>query len=365
MIGGDGDDRINGQGGADVMEGGAGDDSYYVDNVGDVVIETPGQGGNDRIFASVSYSLTGIDVESLTLLDGAASAQGNAAANRLTGTDGKNLLSGLGGDDSLYGGGGLDKLVGGDGADALYGDGGDDLLYGERGVDALRGGDGADILDGGTGGDLMSGGGGNDIYYVDHVGDRIVENGDEGVNDAVVLSISYVLPADAAVETLVLPGALDRDISGNGLNQTLSGSRGDNVLRGMGGDDYLVGQAGQDVLDGGPGHDRMNGGLGADRFLFAAPIGPDNVDRVHDFHALEGDAMVLDAAIFTGLLIGALPAEAFRADRSARDGSDRIIYDSETGALLFDADGNGAVAAIQFAILLGNPALNAGNFIIG
>ena len=56
-----GNDMLDGGTAADDMTGGAGDDTYFVDDAGDVVIES-GAGGADLVFTSVSYSLSD-DVE--------------------------------------------------------------------------------------------------------------------------------------------------------------------------------------------------------------------------------------------------------------------------------------------------------------
>ena len=85
------------------MSGGAGNDTYFVDNAGDAVIESAGQ-GNDAVFASVNYGLTA-NVETL-VLQGAADLQGfgNALANSIFGNSGNNLIDGGVGADTMIGG---------------------------------------------------------------------------------------------------------------------------------------------------------------------------------------------------------------------------------------------------------------------
>ena len=58
----------------------------------------------------------------------------------------------------------------------LYGNDGDDDLTGFAGNDVLLGGDGNDWLDGHIGADQMYGGDGDDIYYVDSLGDAVIED---------------------------------------------------------------------------------------------------------------------------------------------------------------------------------------------
>ena len=68
--------------------------------------------------------------------------------------------------------------------------------------------------------------------------------------------------------------------------------------------------------------------------------------------------------MFAGLSLGVLAAGAFRTGAAAADADDRIIYNSATGALMFDADGNGAGAAIQFATLATGLAMTNAEFLV-
>ena len=63
---------------------------------------------------------------------------------------------------------------------------------------------------------------------------------------------------------------------------------------------------------------------------------------------------------------GALALGAFHRSASgvAQDADDRIIYDTDSGALSYDADGAGEEAAIQFARLSANLNLSADDFVI-
>jgi Ca2+-binding RTX toxin-like protein len=92
------------------MIGAQGDDTYYVDNRRDVVIEEP-NAGTDQVFASSSYML-GANVENLTLTGFRSShAIGNELDNVLVGNDSKNKLVGALGADTLTGGLGSDRFV--------------------------------------------------------------------------------------------------------------------------------------------------------------------------------------------------------------------------------------------------------------
>ena len=95
------------------MIGGTGNDTYFVDNAGDVVDETGGD-GTDLVQSSVTFSLSDAvhaigAIENLTLTSsGNINGTGNALANVITGNAGNNILAGLGGADALIGGGGID-----------------------------------------------------------------------------------------------------------------------------------------------------------------------------------------------------------------------------------------------------------------
>lgn len=232
----EGDDVLNGRAGADILIGGLGNDTYYVDDAGDAVIELVDE-GTDRAIAAVSYAL-GENVENLTLSGTeAVSGTGNGYNNTIVGNAAANTLDGLDGDD---------RLSGGDG---------DDLLLG---------GEGNDVLNGSGGADTMAGGTGNDTYYVGNAGDAVTELADEGT-DRVIATVSYALGEN--IENLTLSGAEAISGTGNALNNTLVGNAAANTLDGLGGDDRLTGGDSNDLLMGGDGNDVLNGSGGADAMV--------------------------------------------------------------------------------------------------
>ena len=88
---------------ADRMAGGAGNDFYIVDHLGDEVIEGLNN-GTDRVESSVSFTL-GANVEHLTLTGtDDLNGTGNELNNDITGNGGINRLEGRGGTDRLIGG---------------------------------------------------------------------------------------------------------------------------------------------------------------------------------------------------------------------------------------------------------------------
>jgi Ca2+-binding RTX toxin-like protein len=159
-------------------------------------------------------------------------------------------------------------------------------------------------------------------------------------------------------------------------NDRIVGTKADDHLGGGGGDDILNGGAGNDLISGGAGNDVLTGGAGVDTFGVGGTLG-ENIDRITDFNSKIGEKMILNALVFEALDVwpkqpvdpdardsGPLAASNFRIGKSAKDADDRIVYDKAKGALYYDADGNGAGEAIQFAQLKAGAALSASCFLI-
>src|SRR5215470_1194710 len=110
LYGSAGNNLLNGAGDADTMLGGLGNDTYFVDDPGDIVFENANE-GNDAVFSSVSYTLSA-NVETLVLQgSGNLDGTGNALTNTLFGNIGDNVLDGGAGADWLQGDAGNDVFV--------------------------------------------------------------------------------------------------------------------------------------------------------------------------------------------------------------------------------------------------------------
>lgn len=194
------DNVLRGNGAANVLAGGLGNDTYYL-GAGDAVVEGS-NAGLDTVVAETSLTLAD-NVENLRLAEQAAAllAGGNALANRLWGNSLDNTLNGA------------------------------------------------------AGADVMEGGAGADVYVVDNVGDQVVEQGAQGF-DTVQSSVTHTLSAN--VEQLLLTGKAAINGSGNAQDNTLTGNAAANVLRGGQGDDvYVVGSKDAVIEAAGEGRDTV------------------------------------------------------------------------------------------------------------
>jgi Ca2+-binding RTX toxin-like protein len=302
-----GNDTLNGQAGIDTMIGGDGSDTYYVDTAGDVVTETNAilsKGGNDIVISSISYTL-GANVENLRLNSSVAiNGTGNALNN---------------------------------------------VIYA---------GAGANVIDGGGGYDTLS------YTYATSTGTTGIVLNLGILNAAGRATASGLSGLDQVVNIENLTGSKYNDsLTGSTAANTLDGGAGNDTLSGGSGNDKLIGGDGNDSLNGGLGIDNLTGGAGLDSFIFNTALGSTNRDTISGFSVTD-DTIRLENAIFQQLTtVGTLSAENFRTG-AAVDINDYILYNSSTGALIYDADGNAAGAGVEFALIGTGLALSNADFII-
>lgn len=267
IVGNSADNVIDGSGGADTLRGGLGNDTYVLDDAGDVAIEYAGE-GSDTVLTSFSMAL-GNHFENLTITGaGVVNVTGNAAANILIGNSAANVLDGGAGADSLRGGAGDDIYIIDDVGDGVIETSGLDEVRssvnvalwsgierliltgsalngtGNSSANYLEGTAAANTLDGGLGADTLVGGAGNDVYIIDDAADVVFESADQGI-DEVRASISYALWGN--IENLTLTGTGQINGTGNSLSNVMVGNSGVNLLDGSGGVDTLIGGAGGDT----------------------------------------------------------------------------------------------------------------------
>ncbi|MFI0843724.1 calcium-binding protein [Mesorhizobium sp. IMUNJ 23232] len=304
IFGQSGNDLVDGGSGDDDMAGGTGDDIFIVDSVRDEVIEKDNEGTADRVKATVDYALdAGTRIEILTTILSTQTVDIDLTGNTLA-----------------------QEIAGNAGANVLH--------------------------DGGKGAaDILRGFGGDDTYRVFNTGDTIVETFSQGASDRVIAAVDYTLGKGVYGEHLTTNGSSGTssiDLTGNEIGQQIAGNAGVNIIDGKGGADEL------------------RGGSGKDFFVFSTALGAGNVDTIVDY-SIAADTVRLENAVFTALAAtGVLNAAAFRVNTTglADDATDRIIFESDTGKLFYDADGTGVTAGVHFATLGAGLALTNADFVV-
>jgi Ca2+-binding RTX toxin-like protein len=261
--------------------------------------------------------------------------------------------------------------------DVSLGQGGDtfDNRNGAVEGDVLLG-DGDDIFDtrGGMVTGTIFGGDGGDVILSNTEFAEIIDGGD-GLTDVLEMRFGagVVLALDNSFESaggalgdvvtgfeFVYGSVAEADIiRGNDLTNTLLGFGGADMLDGAGGADAIRGGTGQDTLTGGDGNDVF-------RYFTRAELG----DVITDFSSTgvgnNDNFQFRGVGIGGGLALGALNAAFFqtRADNLAQDADDRFIFRTTDHTLWFDADGNGAGAAMLVADLQAGATVAAHDIII-
>lgn len=129
---------------------------------------------------------------------------------------------------------------------------------------------------------------------------------------------------------------------GAGADLLIGGNGGD-VLRGRRGEDNLNGGVGNDWLFSGAGKDRLTGGEGHDRFVFVSAIAAglgESRDVITDFIA---GTDIINLKRIT-------PDQIFVADAALSSSAGEVRYDTSSGVLEGDLDGDG-VADYQLQLL--------------
>ncbi len=324
--GGPGDDKITVHGPNGMAYGGAGNDTYFYQPIGNgekyTIDDSSGTAdtlsaqlfdgfdmiprgeriGNDAQFIGSASNMANANstliiknhfttgtIENINLIDPVGNIQrtykfavtnsGSDANDLMVDTSQANVLSGGAGDDMLFGAGGNDTLNGDNGDDQLYGGSGNNLLQGGLGNDAYQ----WDMTQGGN--DSISDSGGTDgllmrlpslMLDAERTGnDVLVSVVSNGVSKSSVRLVNQLTTDKVEFFNFVLATndwqfKFDSTNLGTTSGDWMVGSASADALNGQAGDDWLSGGAGNDTLIGGTGNDILMGGSGTDSLVGGA-----------------------------------------------------------------------------------------------
>ncbi|WP_339389759.1 hypothetical protein [Erythrobacter sp. EC-HK427] len=401
LMGFAGNDTLDGGTGTDEMIGGLGNDTYFIDSIADIVTELPGQ-GTDRLNTTINLNPFGTryaNIEEFALIGSAIAIHttDNGETIFANPTLGSRIFA-YGGDDTINGSVGNDRIFAGSGNDTIFGGGGND------------------VIDGNAGADTMTGGAGNDNYFVDNLGDVVIEAANEGT-DFVRSFVDFTLgdniellriALNATVgngndldNTIVTAGGAatlrgfdgNDNIRGSQFNDLIQGGRGNDVINGLSGvdtieggagDDEIKGSNGDDIIDGGSGNDTIFGGrdndtitggagfdtmrgdIGADIFVFDdghfSGLTASTADRITDFDQAENDK--IDLSLVDAILGGGDDAFTFIGSGAFSGTAGEVRFEQSGGVTMIFMDTNGNGNANLAIALTGLINLTEADFIL-
>lgn len=365
-----GDDTVSGEAGDDWLAGDAGKDHL--------------DGGGGDGFDILSYSTTYFDKsgkKGVVLKVGKGEVKdpwgdtdtfanfegywGTKYKDEFTGDGGENEFWALGGNDAINGKGGWDTAI--YTQDANFSKGGKgikvDLSKGEirdgfgdkdkvKGIEAVRGTAKNDVFIGSNRTDEFQGVDGVDKY-----------DGGKGFDYLWFGANNYSGGVNGVVINVAQGRVLDDGYGNSEKFKSIESFTGTHF------GDTFIGSKKDDEFKGGDGNDTMTGGKGADTFAFDPP--PDsatNHDTITDFNQAEGDRMALYKSNgfpqLTEIDGGLDPAQfVANAGGNPTTGAQRIVYDTTTGNLFLDPDGNASSGdQVLIATLTTKPTITADAF---
>jgi Ca2+-binding RTX toxin-like protein len=257
-----GNDTLSSNLSVDTLVGGAGNDTFVINNVGDIVQDTSTSASNTAQ-SSVNYALTS-NVNTL-LLTGTAALKGTAnnSADSLVSNSGVNTLVGGSGNDTFVVNNALDVVQDTSASatnliqssvsytlptnvNALTLTGSASLnASGNAAANVITANSGNDTLSAGSGVATLIGGTGNDTFVVNSISDVVQETSTIATN-TLQSSVSYSLTTN--VNSLVLTGASAVVGTANSGADTLISNTGVDTLVGGSGHDLFIINNSADVL---------------------------------------------------------------------------------------------------------------------
>ncbi|MBW8882667.1 MAG: hypothetical protein JF615_14960, partial [Asticcacaulis sp.] len=247
IIGNSSVNRLFGNGGDDILNGGSGYSDYLDGGTGTDTVDYSWVGSGFELSNIVINLTLGtyVDTGGTETLVSIENVWGTQSGESIIGTSGANALSGNGGNDDIDGGAGNDTLNGGDGDDYLHSS--------DSGIKTYNGGLGDDTVGGIFNySSVLDGGDGSDMLDMAWVGFSLTP---------IVIDLTAGTYSDG-IGTLTAVNF--ENYNGFASGEIINGTSGANLINGNDGNDVITGGAGGDTLNGGLGNDTINAGANSD-----------------------------------------------------------------------------------------------------